>query len=222
MATINRSHAGKLNALYRAFKPYLNHDELMRALIRWEDKYSQESTFSVRYYIADIHKDIASGVQARTLHVSLVTELASGVNTVDYSAGSLVESYRAKFNLDSARPQFSLPETDAFVCLLKKLLSSIETRYRNRVLSDYRSSVDRMKIEIELRSNVLAWLHDQKREIRIREVKTSDLRSLTTTFYSICCTHLGPVETDRLFSTTLQRLATNGGAVYSETFKKLL
>ena len=222
MATINRTHAGKLNAIYQAFKPYLSHDQLMHALICWEDKYSQGSTFSVRYYIAEIHKSIANNVQARTLHVSLVTELARGTNNGDHSAGPLVESYRSKFNLNSVRPKYSLPETDAFVCLLEKLLTSIEMRFRNRVLSEFKMHVNQMKIEIELRSNVLAWLDDHKREIRIREVKTFDLRTLTTAFYSVCCSHIGPVETDRLFSKTLQQLTTNGGAIYAETFKKLL
>jgi hypothetical protein len=212
----------KQKALYACLKPQLNHTQLMEAMMLWQDKYAAIPGFSVRYFADDVAKISDNTITPKQLVLSMVAALTSNVGTrLDPSVE--IERYRLQHNKVTNFP--ASPYIEAFSVLVKKIFSltpdadskSIKSTLHADILARKENS-DSAHLDVHF----LKWLKNDGHLLRPAFVTIEQLSTMVSLIYKLYCQHLGPVKTDALFAEALKRLETNGGAIYTDIFKKLL
>jgi len=219
--TANNQHTRRKRAIYTGLHPFLDENQLMEALILWETKYAHQETFSVRYYVADLIKDLNCEIQSRHLLVNLVSTLAEPDTKLLPDPSAKLNNYK-RTNAVAERANFSLAELEAFQLLMRKWLSLVPPTTRNDVSKFVGRNLHELDIEPALKIQIKEWLEHRDYRIKLSQVYLSELRKIINLFYISFCEYLGPVKTDKLLAETLKTLKLNGGASYATLFHKML
>ena len=116
----NATLISKQKAIYAGLKPLLNEQQLMEAMLVWQDKYAQDAGFSARYFSNDVAALTHNKVTSKKILISVIAELTGKKNHTEDPA-PLINQYR--FNQQrSSNHFFNLPDIAAFIVLTKKIL----------------------------------------------------------------------------------------------------
>lgn len=216
-----QEHTRRKRAIYTGLHPYFDDDQIMEALVIWETKYANAPGFSVRYYVADLVTRIKPEAEAKDLLLNLVSTLSKPENELLPDPSQTLEAYK-RFNKIHMNADFSIPLLEAFQLFIVKWLKQADARVAEAVVKDVARNINELEIAPDLSAKILEWLSKKVDKIRLPHVDAADLRKVVNLFYVSFCRHSGPVNTDEVLSQTVQSLRNNGGAAYSELFKKIL
>lgn len=218
---ISPSQSHRRRALYTGLKSHLPPADVLAALNLYEIRYASEPQFAVRYFVADIAKNINNKVPPRALLNDLLASLAKPTEQLLPDPDTALAAYRAN---PAAMPlqRFIIPELHAFQLLITKWLARIDPMVANDVVVYVARHLYELKIETTLKSKIANWLAKMDSDLTMVEVKTQDLRAVVNLFYVAFCTFVGPMHADATLAEAVTTLRNNGGAVYSQLFGKLL
>ena len=216
-----QEHIRRKRAVYTGLHPFLSNDELMEALIIWEAKYANTVGFSVRYYVADVIAQIKPHTDAKQLVVNLVSTLAKPEADLLSDPSYALDAYK-RHNKIYVESNFSIPILEAFQLFIIKWLKQVDAQLAKAVVTDVAEELHTLAIASDLNDKMLDWLAKKSDRIRLPHVDPTELRKIVNLFYVAFCRHSGPVKTDELLSQAINALRSNGGAAYSELFKKIL
>lgn len=219
MTNVSQSH--RRRALYTGLKNHLPPADILAALNLYEARYAREPQFAVRYFVADVVKNINSKVPAKALLSDLLASLAKPTEALLPDPGAALAAYRAN---PAALPlqRFIIPELHAFQLLITKWLAKLDPMLVNDVLVYVARHLYELEIESLLKSKLASWLAKIESELSMVEVDTADLRHVVNLFYIAICRYAGPMRADASLAEAVATLRNNGGAVYSQLFGKLL
>lgn len=216
-----QEHTRRKRAIYTGLHPYFNDDQIMEALVIWETKYAAAPGFSVRYYVADLINRIQPKHEAKEILLNLVSTLSKQEEELLPDPSQTLEAYK-RFNKIHVNADFSIPLLEAFQLFIVKWLKQADPKIAEIVVRDVALEIHSLEIAGDLRAKILDWLSKKIDRIRLPHVDATDLRKVVNLFYVSFCRHSGPVKTDEVLSQTVSALRNNGGAAYSELFKRIL
>ena len=150
----------------------------------------------------------------------MVAELTGNKHHTEDPA-PLINQYR--FNQQRKSNQFfKLPELEAFTVLTQKIVSLCPEKIQKNLRLSMMANITSLPIDANLSMQVLRWFGDYSHSINASNVNLEDLRQLVSLLYGELCKAIGPVKADAVLATALHRLESNGGAIYTELFKKML
>lgn len=208
-------------AVYTGLQPFLRDSELMEALILWESRYINEPKFSVRYFIGDLSKRINRPGDAKKLFINLVATMNKPAEQLLPDPTTALEAYKRRRSV-AATPEYAIPEIEAFKVLIQKWLSLEKSAAAADINRFVMLNLDRLKINPDLKIQTARWLADERKDIIVTNIQLKDLRKIINLFYIAFCEYVGPVKADTLLADAVSRLKSNGGAVFSEIFSRLL
>jgi hypothetical protein len=189
-------------------------------MLIWQDKYAKDEGFSARYFANEVAALTHNKVAPKQILISVIAELTSNKNHAEDPA-PLINQYR--FNQQRSSNQFfKLPELEAFTVLTQKILSLCPESVQRSLRLSMMTNIAHLSIDANLSLQVMRWFGDHTLAINASSVNLKDLRQLVSLLYGELCEAIGPVKSDNLLATALQRLENNGGAIYSDLFKKML
>ena len=212
----------KQKTIYACLKPQLNSAQLMEAMLLWQDKYAAKPGFSVRYFADDVAKIANNAVTPKQLVLTMVAALTSKASALPDPTAE-IEQYRLQHNRVAHTP--ATPYLEAFSVLIKKIFSLTPEVERSSIKATayhHISARREQNSSPHLDMHLLKWLKDDSHLLRPAFVTPEQLSQAVSLIYELYCQYLGPVKTDALFADALKRLESNGGAIYTDIFKKLL
>lgn len=208
-------------AIYTGLQPFLRDSELMEALILWESRYINEPKFSVRYFIGDLSKRLNRTADTKKLLLHLVATINKPAQELLPDPTDALEAYKRRRKV-TPQHYYAAPEIEAFKALINKWLSLEKTAAAIDVSRFVMLNLDRLNIDPDLKVQTARWLADARKDINVSNVQLKDLRLIINLFYIGFCEYLGPNQADALLADAVTRLKSNGGAVFSDIFAKLL
>lgn len=216
-----QEHTRRKRAIYTGLHPYFSDEQIMEALVIWETKYANAPGFSVRYYVADLIERIKPAADTKQILINLVATLSKPERDLLPDPSDSLESYK-RFNRIQVNADFSIPILEAFQLFIVKWLKQADTKVAEAVVKDVAREIYNLEIASDLSAKITDWLSKKIDRIRLPYVDAADLRKVVNLFYVSFCRHSGPVQTDEVLSQAVQSLRSNGGAAYTELFKKIL
>ncbi|HEY7773867.1 MAG TPA: hypothetical protein VIC26_11850 [Marinagarivorans sp.] len=210
----------KQNIIFTSLRRYLQGDDLLQAMVIWQDKYAEKPGFSVRYFADDVAKLAGPHVKPK----ELVGHMVVALNTPKYpaeDATAALEQYRLRNGLNK-ESTLSTPELNAATVLLKKVADLTDPSIQRQIQMDVALAVSKAPIAPPLKTQILRWFDNSDYRFRAITFDIRDLRAVISLSYATYCDSLGPVKTDQLFAEALRRLESNGGAVYRDIFKQIM
>lgn len=208
----------KQTAIYHSLKEHLTSTQLLEAMCIWQTKYSATPGIAVRHFADDIAKLTNNTVRPKALVMSMVGSLtASSAGLADPSEA--IAKYRASKLQPNIEPVGQ--EVAALCALILKLFSFTPSADLPQIKHELKESIARKNKKTFYEQDLLLWLNDSDHKIKgANTLKT--LRATLNTVYTIYCEHIGPTQTDSLFSHSLRKLESNGGGIYRDIYKQLL
>jgi len=207
--------------IYTGLEAHLEPNEVMKALVLWEEKYSNQAKFSLRYFIDDVSKAIDLKVCSKPLYLSLVTNFSKSDSKLLPDPTQALENFKRQHNVNT-KAQFACPDTEAFHILISKWLGLLTPNDAADIVEYVEAKILKLRIQGELKIQMLSWLKNREDSIKVANPKTKDLRKIINLFYVGFCENIGPTRADELLAEAVTRLKNNGGGVYSDIFSKLL
>jgi hypothetical protein len=222
--------SAKRRAVYTGLQPFLRDNELMEAMILWENRYADEPKFSLRYFASDLSKHIQRPHDANRLYINLVSTQSKPVNELLPDPLEEINAYRKRRDINtllgepaaSAASHYAVPEIEAFKVLVNKWLGLETSAAAIDINRFVMLNLDRLDIDPSLKVQISRWLADDRKDIKVNNLQIKDLRKIINLFYIGFCEYIGPPRADALLAEAITRLKSNGGATYREIFAKLL
>ena len=206
----------KQKVIYHSLKEHLTHPQLLEAMLIWQTKYSTTPGIAVRYFADDISAITNNHVSPKTLVVSMVLSLTSPAKNLPDPSEEIAQ-YCAENSTINPTGQ----EVAALCALISKLFSLTPEHSILKIKHAFIDDITSKGTLTTYEKNLILWLNDSNHKIRGANT-IKPLCDTMSSLYSHYCKHLGPTQTDTLLSTSLRRLESNGGAIYSDIYKKLM
>jgi len=207
-------------AVYTGLSPFLKSDDLIRAMVLWEDCYSNRPMFSARFFLADVQKTTQCTAAVKDMLLKLVASMNQSATTLLPDPAPAMRLFRLRNR--PAAPQQLPVEIEAFIALVNSWLGLIDKANGYHIVRFVARSVERSKLPRELCADVSSWLDNRNHRFKTREVKVRDLRHIINLLYVACCEYLGPVKTDQILSKALHLPDTTGRPELRDALNNLL
>ncbi len=210
----------KQKAIYHCLKALLPEEQLMEAMLLWQDKHSHKKGFSVRYFADDVAVLTGSKHTPKDLTLTMVSAIAKPVaNHAD--PAEHIAAYRLQVGRYVASQKST--QVTAFNLLLNKLflLSGAEVASAVKLQLKAECAVC-SGLSGALKAAMQKALRGDNVELLLGDVPVASLKLIVNMTYVALCEQVGPVNADRLLSQSLARLESNGGAQYTDIFKSLV
>lgn len=208
-------------AVFTGIKPFLTNDEALLAMVLWEDTHAQKPKFSMRHFISDLHNVVGCDLDARRLHVSVVSCLSKSEKDLLPDPSLDVTAFKIRNNINS-KYDYKIPELEAFQIFVRKWFKLTDKPDLLQVFQQCQEYLDQHKIDLSLKANFIFWLDDYESNLQLLSVEINDLRKLTNVIYMAYCDVLGPIKADQLLAKSIELVRNNGGAAYTALYSKLL
>ncbi len=212
----------KKRALYTGLRPFLQDAQIFEALLLWETRYASTPTFSVRYFVADVVRDINPDIEHKKLLVALLSSMLKPAAELLPDPTAAMEAFRKRGPAATAQNYAPMPELEAFQLFVNKWLSLVASPIGNDIITFVSRNLPNLDITIDLSNKMTRWLNNPKQPFLAARVDVADLRKIINLFYISFCEYLGPTRADQLMAQAINALKNNGGAAYSQLYAKLL
>lgn len=210
----------KQQALFHCLKTILPEEQLMEAMLLWQDKHSHKKGFSVRYFADDIAALTGGRHTPKALTLSMVSAMAQHPPGQTDPAEKI-----AAYRLQVGRYVASQKSTQvtAFNLLINKVLLLAGPETANAVKAHVKAQCAASnELSDPLKMAMHKTLRSANIELLLGDVPVQSLKIIVNMVYVALCESVGPVNADRLLSQSLARLESNGGAQYTDIFKTLV
>ena len=210
----------KQKAIYHCLKTLLPEEQLMEAMLLWQDKHSHKKGFSVRYFADDVAALTGGKHTPKDLTLTMVSAIAKpAANHAD--PAEHIAAYRLQVGRYVASQKST--QVTAFNLLLNKLflLAGAEVATAVKVQLKAECAVS-SGLSGALKAAMQKALRGDNVELLLGDVPVASLKLIVNMTYVALCEQVGPVNADRLLSQSLARLESNGGAQYTDIFKSLV
>lgn len=211
----------KKRALYTGLRPFLKENELMEALIIWEDRYVHQPKFSLRYYTADLAKRLKRERDEKVMLLNLVVSMNKPESELLPDPSPALRIYK-KNRVQNREMETQLREIQAVSLLIDKWLELVQSPATIDIGQFVTNNVDRLNLDPDLTVEFTRWMQNNQYRMQPPRVRLQDLRRLINLFYVGFSEYLGIKRTDHLLKEAVQRLTHNGGAAYTDIFKRLV
>jgi hypothetical protein len=191
--------AMRRRAIYTGLKPYLPEAELLDALLHWESHYANAPRFTLQRFVSELCREGELRSRRADVLLSLVQAMSMPPQSLLPDPMQHVRAGKKQGDDD----------VQAFRLLIETLLeiTSKDPRYSLRL--DLIASLDTRKLSTPVAHALQRWLAD-KAPLTLSAVEISVLRALVNRTYVILCEREGPVTTDKLLATAVDKVAANG------------
>lgn len=210
----------KKRAVYTSLYPYLERDNLMRAMILWEDEYSDQPSFAVQHFVNDICSDSDLKSIRRTLLMSLIKTLALPESELMPDPSTRVAAYKKHYKISSGDPVSK--DLVIFQKLVSNMLDQVNANVSANIKDYVIDNLAKSTISTLLKQQIQLWLSKQVVSIKAPSPDINDLRMIINFFYVGFCEFTGPVETDRILGRSVATVTDNYSNELSEGMRKLL
>ena len=216
-----KSYLHRKRIVYTALTPYVTGHNLMRCMILWEKKYAQSPSNAVKHYVYDIKNSISPEVDVRNVHMNLIRCASEPENKLLGDPSALINKFAREYELDVSH-EFTLPELEVLQLFINKWLGLLKGPDKIGITGYVSENIAVLGIDPTLGMHFSGWIAGNFENIKLPQVKTSDLRKIINLFYIACCEFVGPVAADQMLETVVTRLKNNGGASYKTLIDNLL
>lgn len=211
----------KKRAIYTGLYPYLETDNLMEALVLWEQKYADSPAFAVQHFINDICLAHDLKTLRRDMLLSLVKTLALPAEELLPDPSAQVNGYK-KLHNKTAAVEYTTRELIALQRLVITLMEQTTVEIRVSIKEFVLEQAGRSKIDPQLKRELQLWLSKQTLSMKVLAPDIEDIRRIINFFYVGFCEYLGPVETDQLLGKCVAKLTDNQTNDYTDVIRALL
>jgi hypothetical protein len=211
----------KKRAIYTGLYPYLESDNLMRAMVLWEQKYADNPSFAVQHFINDIciGNDLKS--LRRDMLLNLVKTMVVAENELMPDPSAEISLYK-KQNKIVASVEYTSRELIVFQKLIIGLLEQVSVDIRVNIKDYVLDNLVKSKIDSSIKRQLQLWLSKQVGAMKVAVPDIDDLRKVINFFYVGFCEYTGPVETDRILGKAVAKVTDNDSNEYVAIMRKLL
>lgn len=210
----------KQTAIYHCLKELLTPQQLMEAMLLWQDKHAQRQGLAVRYFADDVAALTGGRHSSKVLTLKMVSAIA-GARIDQADPSEHIAAYRVQVGRYVASQKSS--QVTAFNLLINKLLLLAGDETAATVKKQVRAQVGAgTQFSSTLQTALVKALRAEPFELALGDVAVAHLKMAINLFYVALCDTVGPVHADRLFAQSLARLESNGGAQYTDIFKALM
>lgn len=193
----------------------------MSSLVLWESKYASKPTFSIRFFIADVQKNIERKVDTKRMHINLISCLNKPEQQLLPDPSPALDAFKKRHQI-TVDYDYKIPELEAFQIFVAKWFKLTPTAALNDIVNFCVTNLDRQRISNSLKNNIEVWFSNTQKRMHLAEVDVGDLRKLSNLIYMAYCEVLGPIKADELLAKSIDAVRNNGGAAYSAFYSKLL
>ena len=211
----------KKRAIYTGLFPYLESDNLMRAMVLWEQKYADSPSFAVQHFINDIciGNDLKS--LRRDMLLNLVKTMVLPENELMPDPSIHITLYK-KQNKIVSNVDYTSRELIVFQKLIINLLEQVNVDIRVNIKDFVLDNLIKSKIDSSIKRQLQLWLSKQIGAMKVSAPDIDDLRKVINFFYVGFCEYTGPVETDRILGKAVAKVTDNYTNEHAEIMRKLL
>lgn len=211
----------KKRALYTGLRPFLKDEELMEALLIWENRYVHQSKFSLRYFTADVARQMKREQDEKVMLLNLVVTMNKPESELLPDPSPALSTYK-KAKVANHNTQSQPREIQAISLLINKWLELAKSPEAIDVGKFVTHNVERLNIDRDLQVEFVRWMQDASYKMQPSRIRFQDLRKLINLFYVGFSEYFGIKRTDSLLKEAEQSLKNNGGAVFADVFDRLL
>lgn len=211
----------KKRAIYTGLYPYLESDNLVRAMILWEQKYADNPSFAVQHFINDIcvGNDLKS--LRRDMLLNLVKTLVLPDEELMPDPSAHITLYRKQHNIVSS-VEYTAKELIVFQKLIIGLMAQVSVDIRVNIKDYVLDNLVKSKIDSTIKRQLQLWLSKQVGAMKVSAPDIDDLRKVINFFYVGFCEYTGPVETDRILGKAVAKVTDNYTNEFATIMRKLL
>jgi hypothetical protein len=208
-------------AVYTALEPVLEREQLLHALVLWEEKHASSSKYSLRYFVNDVTSTLKVEQHSKVMLLNLAASMGLSEDQLLPDPSAAIEGFK-KRNGYSLKSRYQASELEAFKVLVEKIFALEKSHLTIDIARFVRVNLARLDIDSMLRDQCSRWLEYERKGLKVENVRVADLRKIMNLFYVALCEYCGPERADRLLAEAVTSLKNNGGAAYSEVFAKIL
>lgn len=211
----------KKRAIYTGLYPYLESDNLVRAMILWEQKYADNPSFAVQHFINDIclGNDLKS--LRRDMLLNLVKTLVLPDEELMPDPSMRIAMYRREHKIAEST-EYTSRELVVFQKLVIALMEQISVDIRVSIKDYVLDNLAKSKIDSSIKRQLQLWLSKQVSAMKVAAPDIDDLRKVINFFYVGFCEYAGPVETDRILGKAVAKVTDNYTNEFASIMRKLL
>ena len=211
----------KKRAIYTGLYPYLEADNLVRAMILWEQKYANNPSFAVQHFINDICLDNDLKSLRRDMLLNLVKTLVLPDEELMPDPSVRIASYKKQHNIATSI-EYTAKELVVFQKLIIALMEQISVDKRVSIKDYVLDNLAKSKIDSTIKRQLQLWLSKQVGAMKVPAPDIDDLRKVINFFYVGFCEYTGPVETDRALGKAVAKVTDNYTNEFASMMRKLL
>lgn len=209
---MNRDITFRRRAIYTGLKPFMEDDQLMDALMYWQEHFAEAPRFTLQKFVSELCRE--SELRSRRADI-----LLSLVQAMNMPGNSLLPDPLASRQVPAANDHPTQTGT-AFAHLLESLFEATPADARYQLRLDMLSSLDARRLPESVYYQVHRWLADNA-PIQGLDSDGPVLRSLINRAYVMLCERTGPVEADRILARGVD-LAITAKPALKESIERLL
>ena len=192
--------AQKRNAIEMGLMPFLNDEYLHRALQIWEEKYSQQPTFALQRFIAELCNTAALHAQRSQILQSVIRSLTAPQEMPKVAAPAQVSSTKEMIAA-------SAEVLACFSLLVETLINRCPEKDAIRLRLYLLENLPKLPVAPAVRRALHAWL-SQLYTLNNIPLEVEAMRHLVNLTYIALCEYFGPIQADRLMHESVIRLET--------------
>lgn len=209
-------------AIYTGLYPFLETDNLIRAMLLWEQRYANNASFAVQHFVNDICSVNHLEHARREMVLALVKTMSMPEQDLMRDPADDMAIFQKRHNI-STLPENSSRELVVFQKLIVGLLEQVNVQVRVSVKEFVLQQLQRQpSIDEGLKRNLQLWLSRQIPSMSMTAPDIDSLRKIINYFYVGYCEYIGPVETDRLLGRSVAKITENQSNPYTAIMRKLL
>lgn len=179
-------------AIYTGLRPFMPEEQLMEALLLWQDNFATAPRFTLQKFVAELCHDNA----LRSRRADILLSLVQAMNMP--GASLLPDPLASRSGTHAVADEDTLLGSAAAALLEAILtLSAGDNRYQLRL--DLLASLDGSRLPQDVFQRVQRWLVDNSPLDGLTGERRI-LRAVVNQVYVALCQRAGPVETDRVLA----------------------
>lgn len=192
--------AQKRSAIETGLMPFFSDEYLNRALQIWEEKYSQQPTFALQRFIAELCDTTTLAAQRVQILQSLIRSLTAPSEPRQAITNTTGENAT---NLQNANPE----TLACFSLLMETLINRCAEKDAVRLRLYLLESLSGLSVAPAVRRSLHAWL-SQLYTLKDIPLEEKTMRHLVNLCYIALCEYFGPVVADRQLHEAISKIET--------------
>lgn len=195
--------ARRRRAVYTGLKPFMDEDQVMEALLVWEDRFADGPVYALHGFVSAICAQDALKSRHGEVYRSLMRALTVDEHHLAPDPKSLLRDYRAKRSPTPAPETPGASEDCApvqiFLAMSERLLGQLEANDPERAFKirvDVMDRLNELRLPTVHAQTINRWLMQQGQEIPCG-LGATVLQELLHRLYVRACELFGPVAADR-------------------------